>query len=95
MRLGRGRKKQCSIGRLNHRKLFSILAVPKYDFMVCLALTKHIILCGLSKMRLAGGRESNIANGRQALRTRFRFHAIAKYDFNEVKKTMILGVTLH
>ena len=90
MRLGRGRKKQCSNGRLNHRKLFRNSGCPKIrlyggresdDSLVCLALTKHII----SKMRLGGGRESNIANGRQAFRTHFRFHTIPKYDFNEVK----------
>ena len=58
----------------------------------CLALTRHIKLSGLSKMRLRRSRESNVASGRRALRTNFRLLAIPKYDFSEVEKAMIQGV---
>ena len=60
--------------------------------MGCLALTRHFILSGLSKMRLGRGREGNISSVRRALRTHFRLLAIQKYDFTDVKKAMIQGV---
>ena len=63
--------------------------------MGCVALTRHIILPGLTKMRLGRGRKSNVASGRRALRTHFRLLAIPKYDNREVEKTIIQWVAWH
>ena len=59
--------------------------------MGCLALTRHIIISGQTKMRVGQGRESNFASGCGALRTYFCLLAMPKYDFSEVEKAMIQG----